>query len=102
MTPFELTNEQRIFFGLDPIDDHWDRVLLKGDKYRPETTLYFDKNILKRHIVSTASKYSESHYDEMTRERTILLPKTDKGKEKKLTASVFGTAATNRNIFICQ
>ena len=88
MLPFELTNEQRVFFGLDPIEDHWDRVLLKGDKYRPETMLYFDKDVIKRHIVSTANKYSESHYDEMTRERTILLPKTNKGKEKKLTASV--------------
>ena len=88
ISPFELTNEQRVFFGLDPIEKHWDSVLLKGDKYSPDTMLYFDKDILKRHIVSTATHYSERQYDEPTRGRTFLLPKTDKGKEKKLTASV--------------
>lgn len=88
MTTYELTNEQRRYFGLDPIENHWDRVIFKGDTYRPESVLYFDKDTIKRHIVSTEKGYSEKHYDVQTRDRAILLPKTDKGKEKKLSASV--------------
>jgi hypothetical protein len=88
MIIYELTNEQRKYFGLEPIENHWDRVILSGDKYRPDTILYFDKDIIKRHIISIENKYHEKQYNELTRNRNILLPKTDKGKEKKLTASV--------------
>ena len=85
---FELTNHQREYFGLDPIEKHWDKVTLKGDTYRPSSFLYFDGDTIKRHIISTESRYREVQYDEMTRGRIVLLPKTSKGKEKKLTASV--------------
>jgi hypothetical protein len=87
-TTYELTNEQRIYFGLDPIESHWDRVILSGDTYRTESILYFDKDTIKRHIVSKDKEYLEKQYEELTKNRTILLPKTNKGKEKKLTASV--------------
>lgn len=88
MTTHELTNDQRKYFGLDPIETHWDKVVFKGDTYRSESILYFDKDTIKRHIVSTDKEYSEKQYDELTKDRSILLPKTDKGKEKKLSASV--------------
>ncbi len=88
MTIYELTNEQREYFGLDPILNHWDKVVFNGDTYRPKSILYFDKDTIKRHIVSTENEYVEKQYDELTKDRSILLPKTDKGKEKKLTASV--------------
>jgi len=87
-TTYELTNEQRKYLGLDPILKHWDKVVLSGDTYRPESILYFDKDTIKRHIVSTEKEYFEKQYDELTKDRSILLPKTNKGKEKKLTASV--------------
>lgn len=86
--PYELTNKQREYFGLDPIEKNWDRVVSKGDTYRPESILYFEDNTIKRHIISTKDRYSEYHYNELTKDRKILLPKTEKGKEKKLTASV--------------
>lgn len=85
---FELTNKQRAYLGLDPIPKTWDKVTLKADTYRPESIIYFDGNTLKRHIVSTNSNYKETQYNELTKDRKILLPKTDKGKEKKLTGSV--------------
>ncbi|NEU08631.1 hypothetical protein GZH53_09940 [Flavihumibacter sp. R14] len=88
MTTYELTNPQREYFGLDPIEKHWDKVAFKGDTYRPDSFLYFEGNTIKRHIISTENKYYECHYDELTKDRTILLPKTSKGKEKKLTGSV--------------
>jgi hypothetical protein len=85
---FELTNNQRLYFGLEPIQPNWERVALKGDSYRPESILYFDGNVIKRHIVSTEKQYKECRYNDATKEKTILLPVTGKGKEKKLTASV--------------
>jgi hypothetical protein len=85
---YELSNKQREYFGLEPINDNWERVILKGDTYRPESILYFDKDTIKRHIISTEKTYFEKQYNEQTKDKIILLPKTDKGNEKKLTASV--------------
>jgi hypothetical protein len=84
---FELTNEERDYFGLEPINPNWDRIPLKGDTYRSESILYFEEDTIKRHIISTDEQYQEKQYDEVTKLRTILVPKTSKGKEKKLTAS---------------
>lgn len=88
MTTYELTNKQREYLGLDQIKSHWDKVAFKGDTYRPESILYFDGDTIKRHIISTENQYWERQYDELTKDRSILLPKTNKGKEKKLSASV--------------
>lgn len=88
MTTYELTNEQRKYFGLDPIESHWEKVAFTGDTYRSESILYFDNDVIKKHIVSTEKEYSEKQYNELTKKRLVLLPKTEKGKEKKLTASV--------------
>jgi hypothetical protein len=85
---FRLTNEQRYYLGLEPIDPSWIEVTLKGDSYRPESTIYFDGQIIKRHILSTQDQYKELQYEELTKDRKILLPKTTNGKEKSLTASV--------------
>ena len=88
---FALTNEQRPYLGLEPIDPGWTKVPLKGDTYRPDSVLYFDGDIIKKHIVSTDEIYQEKQYNDATRERSYLLPSTSKGKEKKLTASVLET-----------
>jgi hypothetical protein len=85
---FELTNKQREYLGLDLIPTTWDKEILKADTYRPDSIIYFDGNTLKRHIVSTDNNYKETQYNELTKDRKILLPKTEKGKEKKLTGSV--------------
>jgi hypothetical protein len=85
---FELTDEQREYFGLDSIESNWDKVTLKGDSYRPESSLYFEGNTIKKHIISTPSEYKEVQYNEPTNNREFLLPKTGKGTEKRLTASV--------------
>jgi len=85
---FELTNKQRAYLGLDPISSNWEKTLLKGDTYRPDSVIYFDGDIIKKHIVSTDEIYQEKQYNDATRERSYLLPATSKGKEKKLTASV--------------
>jgi hypothetical protein len=85
---FELTNQQREYLGLEPIKSDWDKVILKADTYRPESIIYFEGDTLKRHIVSYDNIYKETQYDELTKDRRLLLPKTAKGKEKTLTGSV--------------
>jgi hypothetical protein len=88
---FELTNEQRAYLGLEPTNPNWAKVPLKGDTYRPDSTIYFDGDFIKKHIISTNEKYEERQYNDHTRERNYLLPVTSKGKEKKLTASVLAS-----------
>jgi len=85
---FELSNEQRVYFGLEPIGANWEKVSLKGDTYRKESILYFDGDVLKRHLFPYSNSYKEIQYNEITRERQYLMPKTSKGKERKITASV--------------
>lgn len=106
---FELTNNQREYLGLDVIPTTWDKETLKGDTYRPDSIIYFDGDTLRRHIVSTDNEYKETQYNEPTKDKKVLLPKTEKGKEKKLTASVlesrhpigvYFTADKFGNIFI--
>lgn len=84
---FELNNDQREYLGLDPILPEWEKVALKGDTYREESILYFEGSIIKRYIISTNNEYKETQYNEATRDRLFLLPKTNRGKERKLTAS---------------
>ncbi len=86
---FELSNHQRIFFGLDPVLDSWDKVAFKGDNYRPDSILYFEGNTIKKHVISIEKEYNERQYDIQTEKRELVLPKTKKGKPKKLTPSVF-------------
>lgn len=85
---FELTNSQRLYLGLEPIESHWERIVLHGDTYRDASILYFEGDTIKRHIISSSNEYKEQQYDDLTKSRTILLPKTIRGKQKKLTASV--------------
>lgn len=84
---FELNNEQRKHLGLELVAKNWEKVILKGDSYRPNSILYFDKNTIRKQVISTEFKYSETQYNEDTENRELLLPKTKKGKPKKLTSS---------------
>jgi len=84
----ELTNDQRKYFGLEPVIDLWDKVQFKGDTYRPDSILYFERDTIKKHVISTDKVYEEIQYNEQTENRELILPKTKKGKPKKLTASV--------------
>ena len=76
---FKLTNEQRKYLGLVPVEKHWELVEL-NDMY-----LYFDGDIIRKKINVDNYGYLEQELCERTAEnRTILLPKTEKGKPKKL------------------
>lgn len=86
---YKLSNREREYLGLDPIQSNWDLVQFKGDQYRPESILVFDGDIVKRQIISTQDSYKEYQYDDLIRDRTFITPKTNRGKEKKLTPSTF-------------
>lgn len=79
---FELNNLQRRYLGLDPVGPDWDRVEL-NDK----VVLYFEGDVVRKMIEynDVHSSYQETDHYELTSEnRTILLPKTNRGKPKKL------------------
>ena len=84
---FELTNRQREYLGLDLIESDWERFELKAGPYQPESILYFDGELLKKQIVSNDNRYYEWPVNIQTRSKSVILPKTSKGKEKKLTAA---------------
>ena len=81
---FTLTNEQRKYLGLNPIEEHWEVIDIKGTLY------YFAGNVIKKQISTSGYKeetfrYEECELDiETTENRTIVLPKTAKGRPKKL------------------
>lgn len=84
---FELTNKQRKYLGLDLVDPEWEQMELKAGPYQPESVLYFEGNILKKQIISNKNRYSEWPFNLETRDKSVILSKTSKGKEKKLTAA---------------
>lgn len=77
---FELTNEQRNYLGLIPVESNWELVKSWNNTY-----LYYDGDLIRKRIIVADNEYLEQELCEKTAEkRTILLPKTTKGKPKKL------------------
>jgi hypothetical protein len=81
---FRLTNEQRPYFGLDPVRDEWEEVEVK-----PGTTVFYDQEEVIRKVIKFDPfyRFDYTEFDTImaTRNRTTILPKTEKGKEKKIT-----------------
>lgn len=81
-----LTNLERKYFGLNPIKENWERVDIK-ETY----TIYFDGDCIRKTIsfsdADNRIDYQEKDTLILTKNRQIVLPKTDKGKEKKLNYS---------------
>ena len=85
---FFLTNRQRACLGLPPVGEDWDWVPLHINADRSEIWLCFDGDILRRCVHTGPARYQEDVYEEATAEgRAVLLPKTAKGKPKKLSVS---------------
>lgn len=78
---FTLTNEQRVYLGLELIEENWECVSLWYGEI-----LYFDSDIIRKSIVIRENYYCESSlYEITTNDRMNLLPKTNGGKAVKLT-----------------
>ena len=93
---FELTNEQRKYLGLIPVEEHWELVKFDNGIY-----YYFEDDIIRKEITVKENYYHESELNERTAEnRTMILPKTKRGKIKKFnytatqSFSPFGTYFT--------
>ena len=93
---FELTNEQRKYLGLIPVEEHWELVKFDNGIY-----YYFEDDTIKKEIKVSKNYYHEAELNEKTVEnRTMILPKTKRGKIKKFnytatqSFSPFGTYFT--------
>lgn len=64
---FELNNERRAYFGLDAVQQSWERVEFAGDRFRFASVLYFEGDVIKKHVVSADERYAECSYDEATK-----------------------------------
>ena len=91
---YELTNEQRLCFGLPLVEETWEKVTVKPSPYDKYTTVaYLEGNhickvILCAENVPADAMYSEFQVDAMlSDDRQMLLPKTSKGKEKLFSSS---------------
>ncbi|WP_306349605.1 Imm26 family immunity protein [Flavobacterium sp. '19STA2R22 D10 B1'] len=83
MDRFEFTNIQRPYFGLNTVQDHWERI-----EFPKGLICYFDGNVIQKTI--QYSVYNTEYYTEFdtligTNQRTHILSKTGKGKEKPIT-----------------
>ncbi|NLW70736.1 MAG: hypothetical protein GX061_06620 [Eubacteriaceae bacterium] len=79
-----LTNEERKYFGLEPILPQWERHEVKEG-----FIVYFDGDVIRKTIsvntlLGADYEYMESDNEIYTREHNVVLPRTEKGKEKKL------------------
>ena len=79
---FELTNEQRKYLGLIPVEEDWELVKLNY-KYE-DIYFYFDEDTIRKKISLGENSYYVAELNEKTAEnRTVILPKTARGKIKK-------------------
>ena len=82
---FKLTNQQRRYLGLTPVEALWDEVVWGETKFNETIVLYFSGDKLVKRITVGEDIYHELDVSELTAEnRTIVLPKTAKGKPGKL------------------
>ncbi len=94
---FELTNEQRKCFALPIVEDNWQKIQVpSGSLDLFYTYAYLDGNRIRKIIQVYDEQpgyhmYKEYGIDELVSEdRTLILPKTSKGKPQKLSSASIG------------
>lgn len=100
-----ISNNQRRYLGLPPISDDWDIVEFTNRMFQHEHTyLIFDGDVIRRIIRLYDSEYEEIQVCESTTEnRTLLLPKTKRGKPKILNYSATESIKGQSNYFyVCK
>lgn len=87
----ELTNKQRTYLGLEPVEPDWERVEIPNNCVKPELStgkdiLFFDGDILRKVIwAHDSGSFHESAYRLKTQDnRTMIAPITKRGKPKRL------------------
>lgn len=86
---YQLTNEQRLCFGLKPVEPDWVPMVLKPSPYHKHTTVVYREGLcLRKYIASGEAQYVEIELNEqLTEDLKYLLPKTSRGKPTLLTAA---------------
>ena len=81
-----ITNEQRRYLGLEPIGEQWDVVeYCNRQNSNDHIYLLLDGDMVRRRIIVNPSTYQEDQLQVLTAaNRTIVLPKTKRGKPKTL------------------
>ena len=93
-----LTNEERRYLGLNPLDAQWDilEFYSKTNYWHKRTTVFFDNDVIIKVIYESKKIVNEeirsesiSEYDAniQTENRMWVLPLTERGKKKKLNAT---------------
>lgn len=98
-----LTNEQRYYYGLSPIDEKWERVVKYSVTWhlKKRSEIFFEGNTIKKMIFEqkfigegekpNGNYYQEFDLEEETEDRTLLIPKTSRGRKKPWTPSLLMT-----------
>lgn len=86
---FELTNDQKKCFALEPIREHWECIEAKPSPYDEyKTYLYIDGNTVVKCILTGDLQYCEYELcEKVSPDKKHLLPKTAKGKPTILSSS---------------
>lgn len=95
----ELDDRMRYYYGLSPLDNNWDRVVMYSVTHalRKRTEIFFEGDIVKKVIFEELAGdngyrlYHEADMDVPTVGRQLILPKTARGREQKLTPSLLLT-----------
>lgn len=100
---FVITNEERRYLGLNPIEAEWEvsQFYSKTNLWHKRTTVFWCKDTIKKIIYEskrvsreriTYESIMESDEEILSENREWLLPRTNRGKKKKVNAT---------NIFSC-
>lgn len=108
-----LTDEERRYLALDPLDKSWETVSMYSVTYclKKRTVLFYEGNtivkvIYEEHSVNEDGSYSWRSYNEFdthleTENRTMLLPLTSRGRAKPITpTNVMAVKPFGCNLYI--
>ncbi|MBQ4792861.1 immunity 26/phosphotriesterase HocA family protein [Pectobacterium versatile] len=84
----------RPYFGLEPLSSEWDIITVRDGYF-----ICFDGDTVRKRITATELNYQEEDVIIHTRERDVILPRTARGKEKKLTYTSVSSVMADGIVF---
>ncbi|AIU90501.1 hypothetical protein BV918_08365 [Pectobacterium odoriferum] len=84
----------RPYFGLEPLLSEWDIITVRDGYF-----ICFDGDTVRKRITATELNYQEEDVIIHTRERNVILPRTARGKEKKLTYTSVSSVMADGIVF---
>ncbi|AYH01764.1 hypothetical protein F6Q07_01875 [Pectobacterium parmentieri] len=84
----------RPYFGLEPLSTEWDILSIRDGYF-----ICFDGDTIRKRITVTELNYQEEDVIIHTRGREVILPRTSRGKEKKLTYTSVSSVMADGIVF---